>query len=141
MLSEEKIRLMTGTALFEKRTEKSFRPARHQFKGDYISSHMIRSFILFTLTSMLVIFLWLLYRIDHILDSMDPALMIGMVKRIGIYYAAGLVIYLVITWNVYSRRYDVANLSLKVYRTKLRRLKKRYETGSAPRTEKGAKDR
>ena len=43
------------------------------------------------------------------------------------YYAAGLLAYLVVTWKVYSRRYDEAAGRLKIYQAKLRRLEKKYD--------------
>lgn len=43
------------------------------------------------------------------------------------WYAAGLVLYLVITWLVYRRRYEYSKRGMKVYVAKLKRLEKRYE--------------
>ena len=45
MLNEEKIRLMTGIAMFEKKMMKESIPANRYFKSDYVGSHLIRSFI------------------------------------------------------------------------------------------------
>ena len=50
MLNEEKIRLMTGIAMFEKKMMKESIPANRYFKSDYVGSHLIRSFIAYSLT-------------------------------------------------------------------------------------------
>lgn len=42
MLNEEKIRLMTGISMFEKKMMKESIPANRYFKSDYVGSHLIR---------------------------------------------------------------------------------------------------
>ena len=64
MLNEEKIRLMTGIAMFEKKMMKESIPANRYFKSDYVGSHLIRSFIAYSLTVCLCLVLWVLYRFD-----------------------------------------------------------------------------
>ncbi len=44
MLSEEKIKIMTSLAMFEKHEGKRIFPINRYFKSDYISSKLIRSF-------------------------------------------------------------------------------------------------
>lgn len=131
MLNEEKIRLMTGIAMFEKKAEKESFPVNRYFKSDYVGSHLIRSFISYTITCILCFTLWLLYQFEDILNTMDIEVLISWGRTIGIYYAAGLVIYLLITHRVYSRRYDAALKNMKIYQAKLRRLERRYEVQAA----------
>ena len=128
MLNEEKIKLMTGIAMFEKKAEKEIFPVNRYFKSDYISSHMIRSFIAYNFTCVLCLCLWLLYSIEDILNTLDPEALIATAKHMGVYYAVGLVIYLFITYRIYARRYDFASKSMKIYHAKLRRLEKKYDT-------------
>ena len=49
MLNEDKIKLMTGIALFEKREGKRIFPVNRFFRSDYISRHMFRSFFSYTI--------------------------------------------------------------------------------------------
>ncbi|MBQ2404563.1 MAG: hypothetical protein II280_04050, partial [Lachnospiraceae bacterium] len=51
-------------------------------------------------------------------------------KYIGLIYLIGLVFYMLVTLIVYSKRYNMAAKSLKVYQAKLRRLEKKYTTPS-----------
>lgn len=44
MLNEEKIRLMTEIAMFEKKKGKQVFPYHKYFKSDYIGSRIMRSF-------------------------------------------------------------------------------------------------
>lgn len=126
MLNEEKIRLMTGIAMYEKKANKEIFPVTRYFKSDYVGVRMIRSFLMYTLTCAIILGMWILYQIEDILNTMDLTVLLSSAKTIVILYAAGLVIYLLIAYTVYSRRYDTASKSMKIYQAKLRRLEKKY---------------
>ena len=130
MLNEDKIRLMTGIAMYEKKAEKDVFPVTRYFKSDYIGSHLIRSFITYTFTCLMFVAIWILYQIEDIFNMMDISILMASVKYIGILYLIGLVCYLLVTLVVYSKRYNLASKSLKVYQAKLRRLEKNYTTPS-----------
>lgn len=130
MLNEDKIRLMTGIAMYEKKAEKDIFPVTRYFKSDYIGSHMIRSFVTYTLTCILFMGMWILYQIEDIFNTMDISILLSSAKYIGLIYLIGLIFYLLVTVIVYSKRYNMASKSLKVYQAKLRRLEKKYTTPS-----------
>ena len=130
MLNEDKIRLMTGIAMYERQAEKDVFPVTRYFKSDYIGSHLIRSFITYTFTCLMFVAIWILYQIEDIFNSMDISILLFSAKYIGILYLIGLVLYLLVTLIVYSKRYNMASKSLKVYQAKLRRLEKNYTTPS-----------
>ncbi len=128
MLNEEKIRVMTGIAMFEKKAKKEILPARRYFKSDYIGSHLIRSFLIYTFACAICLALWMLYQLENLLSTMDFSVLLESAKNIGIVYATGLLVYLFLACWVYSRRYDRASKGMKIYQAKLRRLEKKYET-------------
>ena len=127
MLNEEKIRLMTGIAMFEKKAVKETFPVNRYFKSDYVGSHMIRSFIVYTVAWMLCFALWLLYKFEF-----SFFVLVSSARTVGLYYLAGLALYLFITYRVYSRRYSEAVQNMKIYQAKLKRLERRYEAQAAP---------
>ncbi len=127
MLNEDKMKLMTGIAMFEKREGKKISPANRYFCGDYISSRLLLAFFSYTFCFGLCVVIWVLYSSEQLLNVMDLE-DIGASARIGgAIYAVGLVVYLVIAGIVYARRYEYAKRGMKVYLAKLRRLEKRYE--------------
>ncbi len=130
MLNEDKIRLMTGIAMYEKKAERDVFPVTRYFKSDYIGSHMIRSFITYTFTCLMFVGIWILYQIEDIFNTMDVSILLSSAKYIGLIYLIGLVFYLLVTMIVYTKRYNMASKSLKVYQAKLRRLEKKYTTPS-----------
>lgn len=52
---------------------------------------------------------------------------VGAAKAGAVLYVAGLVLYLIITWIVSSKRYEYARRGMRVYIAKLKRLEKRYD--------------
>jgi len=127
MLNEDKIKLMTGIAMFEKREGKRIFPANRYFQGDYISSRMFRSFFYYTVSFLLCAFLWVLYNIEDLLNMIRVDRLVSLGRHALLFYLAGLAVYLVITWLVYRKRYEYARRGMKVYVAKLKRLEKRYE--------------
>lgn len=127
MLNEDKIKLMTSISMFEKKEGKRVFPMSRYFKGDYVSSHMVRSFVGYTFCWMLGTVVWALYNVEILFSPEVLDNMWGTLILYGTLYGGGLILYLMITYVVYSRRYKHSSIGMKAYVTGLRRLAKRYE--------------
>ena len=127
MLNEDKIKLMTSIAMFEKREGKHIAPANRFFRSDYISGRIMRSFFVYTVCFILCALIWVLYSMERLLNVMELDEVAGAAKAGAVLYLAGLVLYLVITWFVSSKRYEYARRGMRVYIAKLKRLEKRYD--------------
>ena len=127
MLNEEKIRLMTGIAMFEKKEGKQIFPQNRFFKRDYISWHLFGAFFGYTVCCLLGVVLWALYHAESLLDELGTDLIFSLVCRFGLFYVAGLIHYLLVAAWVGRRRYEYARGGMRVYLAKLKRLEKRYE--------------
>lgn len=88
---------------------------------------MFRSFFGYTFCYLLMLLLWILYKLDVLLGGMGIEELLKCGKNWGILYAGGLAFYLFVTWIVYSRRYDFASRSQTMYASRLRHLVKKYE--------------
>lgn len=127
MLNEDKIKLMTSIALFEKREGKHIFPANRYFRSDYISGRILRSFFAYTLCFILCTMIWVLCAMEQLLNVMELNEIVDAAKRGTFFYVAGLILYLIITGIVSSRRYEYARRGMRVYVAKLKRLDKRYD--------------
>ncbi len=127
MLNEDKIKLMTGIAMFEKREGKRIFPVNRYFRSDYISRYMFRSFFSYTICYLLCAMIWVLYYMERLLNTLDIGELIEAGKYAVFFYVSGLFLYLIITWLVYRKRYEYSKRGMKVYVAKLKRLEKRYE--------------
>ncbi|WP_124067616.1 hypothetical protein [Clostridium sp. E02] len=132
MLSEEKIKIMTNLAMFEKHEGKLIFPITRYFKIDYIGSKLFRSFFSYTLSFFLCLFLWGLYYMEYWLNMMEVKSLADAVTRVGVTYCIGLFFYLLISFLVYRKRYEHASRGMKVYMARLKRLDKRYVGSTRP---------
>lgn len=127
MLNEDKIKLMNEIATFEKRGGKTIFSVNRYFRGDYISSRMLRSLFAYTVSYLLCAMIWVLYNMEQFLSMISLDILIGYGKKAALFYLAGLVLYQIVTVLVCRRRYEYAKRGMKVYVAKLKRLEKRYE--------------
>ena len=96
MLNEDKIKLMTELALFEMKTVNQY------FKSDYISRNLLRGFISYTLCSILLFGMWVLFNVEVVLSSIGMDELKGLAFRGGALYLGGLFLYVVLTIIVYG---------------------------------------
>lgn len=126
MLNEEKIQLMTGLAVFEKHQGRKIFPVNQYFKSDYVGGQLFRSFFGYTFSFALILLMWILYKLDVIMKGTAACELITWVKNWGLAYGLGLVIYLLVTWKIYSKRYDHASRSQTMYAARLKHLERRF---------------
>lgn len=133
MLNEEKIRLMTDLAVFEKKNGGRMVSITSYFKSDYISRNMIRGFMSYTLCSMMILAIWILFNMDVFLSTIGIDSLTGYAWKGGALYLVGLVLYMALICAVYAGRYDVQARMNRIYIAKLKHLDKRYEYHSRSR--------
>ena len=118
MLNEDKIKVMTELALFEKKHASQMKTVNQYFKSDYISRNLLRGFISYTLCSILLFGMWVLFNVEVVLSSIGMDELKGLAFRGGALYLGGLFLYVVLTIIVYGGR---------IYIAKLKHLDKRYD--------------
>ena len=138
MLNEEKVRYMTELAIFEKKEGKRIFPVNRYFKKDYVGGHMFRSFFGYSFCYILLLSMWILYELDEFMSGVSLEELLALGKRCGILYLAGLAVYLLITWRVYSVRYEYASRAQNMYASRLKHLLNRYGREKAERREENS---
>lgn len=133
MLNEDKIKLMTDLAMFEKKNGRQMKMASSYFKSDYISRNLIRGFINYTLCSMMILAIWVLFNMDLLLSTIGMDALTGLAFKGGALYLVGLVLYLAMIAAVYGGRYDYESRMNRIYIAKLKHLDKRYDYQSRSR--------
>lgn len=127
MLNEDKIKLMTELALFEKKHASQMKTVNQYFKSDYISRNLLRGFISYTLCSILLFGMWVLFNVEVVLSSIGMDELKGLAFRGGALYLGGLFLYVVLTIIVYGGRYEYEEKRNRIYIAKLKHLDKRYD--------------
>ncbi len=126
MVDQEKVRLMTSLAAFEKRNAGRAFKINSYYASDYIAGHMISSFVRYTLCFLVLFSLYVLLRVDTLFYNINLNGIKEMLIKLGWLYAAGLAVYLVITAAVCAGRYRRADRSIRLYSAKLKSLARRY---------------
>ena len=137
MISKERVRNMTKLAVYDagegKRTEKMTR----YFRRDYVAMEMIKSFFGGTIAYGLLLFLWVVYEMETLenffkeLDVTEFAVVAVLV------YVLFIVLFLLITYIVYNKRYTAGRKQLKQYYRGLRKVHALLDQEGIPRrTEK-----
>jgi type III secretory pathway component EscU len=124
MLNEEKIKLMTKLAMYEKHTGKKTMKIAKYFRSDYISWNMIKTALAVTLAYALIVGLWLAYHLEEYVEQLYSLDYLALVRGIVEQYFILLICYMVISYLVYSIKYALAMKSLKRYDGNLKRLKR-----------------
>ena len=126
MLNTGKIRLMTDIAIYEKKHSDSVFKVNNYYRGDYIVANMAAAFVRFTLCAILVLIFVVLFGTDVFFEQVNEEGISAVFTQIGIMYGAGLFLYLLLAYRIYSGRYKRAKRGVLLYATKLKRLSRKY---------------
>lgn len=123
MLNEDKVKLMTQMAIYEKRKGKKDMKLTKYFHSDYVSWNMIKTAFAVTVSYMLAAGCWVLYHMEYYLENLYTLDFAELIKSFLTYYAAALAGFLVLSYIVYSVRYNMTMKSLKRFRVKLKKVR------------------
>ena len=126
MVNEERIKLMTRMAAYEKEGHKKNKKIVSFFKSDYISMQMLKSVIAATISFGIMLGLYALYDFEVFMKEIYKMDLFDFAKSVIILYAIMLGSVLVITYVVAIYRYNRALQSTKVYYANLKKLSQLY---------------
>ena len=126
MLNEERIKLMTQLASYEKNDGKKNVAIGSFFRGDYLSLQLIKSIIYGSVAYLIVFGIYMYYNFESIMDNVYSMDLIGLGTDIIKYYVIFIVAYCIISYFIYSVRYSQAMASLKNYYNNLKHLEEFY---------------
>lgn len=127
MLNEERIRLMTRMAAFEELDGKKDISISGYFRGDYISFQVLKSAIYATFGFAVAVAMYILYDLETFMTDFYKMDIVAFCQDLLMRYVAVMAVYLVISYFVYSYRYNRAKRRIKNYSMQLRELHELYE--------------
>lgn len=127
MMNEERIKLMTRMAAYEKGEHKKNKTIVSFFKSDYISMQMLKSVIASTVSFGIMLGLYALYDFEVFMKEIYKMDLFDFAKSVIILYLIMLGIILVITYVVSIYKYNRALQSTKVYYANLKKLSQLYD--------------
>ncbi len=123
MLNEDKVKLMTRMAMYEKKKGRKVMKMTKYFHSDYVSWNMIKTAISVTFAYAMIAGCWLLYHMEYLMENLYTLDFIELIRKVLIYYVALLAGYMVFSYAIYSIKYSIAMKSLKRFRGNLKKVK------------------
>lgn len=125
MLNREKVRLMTSIAMYSRRHERIFQINKY-FGYDYIVWNLLLAAVRYTFGAFVVFGIMILFDAEIIFYNVNLSGISAALKELAGWYFAGLVIYMVLSFVVYGRRYKRAQKDILYYNSLLKRLARRF---------------
>mgnify|MGYP003293199443 CR=1 FL=1 len=126
MVNEDRIKLMTRMAAYEKEGHKKNKIIVSFFRSDYISMQMLKSIVSTTIAFAIIFSLYVLYDFEVFMKEIYRMDMFQFARSVIIIYLIFLSITLVITYVVSLYRYNKALQSTKLYYANLKKLSRIY---------------
>ncbi len=126
MLNENKVKMMTKMAIYEKNEGRKMIKTAKYFKSDYIAFGVLRTLITTTIAFIIMLVMGVLYNIDKIITDINNLDYSAIVTGIIICYIVMLILFSVIALIVYGRQYDNSRKGLKRYFSRLNKLERFY---------------
>lgn len=134
MIDEKKVQRMTRLAIFEKKHRKEIETVKTTYRSDYISTKMIKNWIFITIAFCIGFAVWALYRLDEIAASLNKLDFVQFGLQILTVYLIITGVYMVLTWVIYTIRYQKMKKARDRYQKMMQPLITEYEKTERRRT-------
>ncbi|MBQ8822392.1 MAG: hypothetical protein IJZ82_07090 [Lachnospiraceae bacterium] len=126
MIKKERVILMTKLASYEENEGRHASKISRYFRGDYVSVHLLKSWVCITVVYALLAGLSILYDLETFMENLYKMDYLAFAKELIKWYVIMAVAYLVAVYIAYSYRYMKARKSLKRYSQNLKKLGSMY---------------
>ena len=122
MVREEKVKLMTKIAIYEKHQGKTEIPMHEYYKGDYVRIHTLKAVIFATAAFAIILALLAVYKLDYILANVIKIDYRRTAIIIGLIYAVWILVYWLSARILYAKRYENSRSNIIIYNHHLKKL-------------------
>ncbi len=123
MLNEDKIRIMSRCAMYEKSEGKEDIVIHHYFQGDYIRLNTLKTLIGVTIGFLLCFVLYAIINAEYYMENIVTMDLMAFGKEILIIYAVIMAVFAVISIIFYGWKYSDAHKRVLGYYNDLQKLK------------------
>ena len=127
MINENKVKVMAHIATFEEKERKRAMKIEKYDKKDYVSLHVIITWVGASIGFFLLLGIILLSQVSMGIFNMTFMQLAMVAIAIGLTYILFSAIYVKISYDMYSKKYDKAKESMKKYSFYLKRLNRLYD--------------
>lgn len=122
MVNKRKVRLMARTSMYEKHEGNSELKKANYYKGDYVGAHMLLVGAAVTAAYLLCIVLLCLYKFEYIVNNLTTLNYNQIFNTAVVVYVVILIVYMIISYFVYSMRYANGESGIKFYINRLKKI-------------------
>lgn len=126
MVNEERIKLMTKMAAYEKEEHRKNKSIIAFFRSDYVSLQVLKSIVYTTIAFIIIFALYILYDFEIFMKEIYQMDLFGFARSVIISYLIFLGIILLITHTAALYQYKKAMQSVRGYYAKLKELSRIY---------------
>lgn len=126
MINEQRTRMMTKLALYESRRGKKELQITRYAPGDYVTAHMLWSFVCGTISFVIVLALWVLYNIESLLIELFSMDIMHLAINILLVYIIYMGLYLGMCYVYISYRYGRYKKRVNKFLLGLKELYRQY---------------
>ncbi len=134
MLNENKVKMMTKMAIYEKNEGKRMLKMSRYYKGDFVTLGVLKSIIASTFAFAVIVIFFALCNMEKIVSEVNTMDYTLIAKKLGAYYILFLVVFCVIAGIVNAYQYDKSRAGLKKYLSRLNKLERFYNNQNKKRT-------
>ena len=126
LLNENKVKMMTKMAIYDKNEGRRMLRTARYFKGDYVAFGILKTLITTTLAFAIVAIMYVLCNAEGLVENINSMDYLAFGKKVAIYYIIMLVIFAITAGFVYSFQYENSRKGLKKYFSRLNKLERFY---------------
>lgn len=122
MVNQEKVALMTKLQAYEDKEGKKTIPQSKYYRSDYIGLNMVNTAIVVTFAYILVLAMIVFINLEKMMTEIANMDLMDLGKKVIIGYIATLLVYIVVSYVVYSIKFKKVRESLNEYNGNLKKL-------------------
>ncbi|MCM1497452.1 MAG: hypothetical protein NC124_03200 [Clostridium sp.] len=125
MVQEEKVKLMSRIAIYEKHEGKTEIPMNTFYKADYVRLNALKAIVSATVVYVLVAALVAVYQIEYILANILKVDYKKLLAVLLLGYGVWIFLYWLIARILYAKRYEDARSNIIIYNHRLKKLQEK----------------
>lgn len=129
MVNEERVKLMTRCAIYEKTYGKTELPMAGYFKRDYVKLNILKTMVCAVISYGLCALIYIMADYEHLFMELNQLHFKELLLRFGVGAVLFLVVYYGIARVLYAYRFDRAKRHVTEYYRNLKQLKSLYKGG------------
>ena len=126
MLNENKVKMMTKMAIYEKNEGRRMLKTARYFKSDYIAFGILKTLITTSIAYIIMLIMYVLYNMESIIKDINKIDYTEVGTNLIIGYVAMIAVFSAIAFVVYGKQYDNSRNGLKRYFSRLNKLERFY---------------